>query len=185
MFEIFIAFAIQKPSTDVLRYSFVTSITPIPHSLKPSLASLKISFYVKPTLSRSICHFLLFYNTERLASSVTITPVTTTVIPQNSPRLIRNQHDLDTLLDFLTSQDFPSHLKDQRPNTKWVIERIVSLRIHLVMTSYPLGNPPNLPDYIKNNRYVIALEKDENHAYRYRDHLCFFRCLAIAKFGKT
>ena len=103
----------------------------------------------------------------------------------NSPRLIRNQHDLDTLLDFLTSQGFPSHLKDQRPNTKWVIERIVSLRIHLVMTSYPLGNPPNLPDYIKNNRYVIALEKDEHNAYRYKDHLCFFRCLAIAKFGKT
>ena len=31
----------------------------------------------------------------------------------NSPRLIRNQHDLDTLLDFLASQDFPSHLMDQ------------------------------------------------------------------------
>ena len=60
----------------------------------------------------------------------------------NSPRLIRNRHDLDNLLDFLTSQDFPSRLKDQRPSTKWVIERIVSLRIHLVMTSYPLGNPP-------------------------------------------
>ena len=103
----------------------------------------------------------------------------------NSPRLIRNQHDLNNLLDFLASQDFPSHLKDQRPNTKWVIERIVSLRIHLVMTSYPLGNPPNLPDYIKNNRYIIGLEKDENHNYRYKDHLCFFRCLAIAKFGKT
>ena len=69
----------------------------------------------------------------------------------NSPCLIRNQHDLDILLDFLASQDFPSHLKDQCPNTKWVIERIVSLRIHLVMTTYPLGNPPNLPDYIKNN----------------------------------
>ena len=103
----------------------------------------------------------------------------------NSPRLIRNQHDLNNLLDFLTSQDFPSHLKDQRPNTKWIIERIVSLRIHLVMTSYPLGNPPNLPDYIKNNRYIIALEKDENTAKIYKDHLCFFHCLAIAKFGKT
>ena len=38
----------------------------------------------------------------------------------NSPRLIRNQHNLGTLLDFLASQDCPSHLKDQRPNTKWV-----------------------------------------------------------------
>ena len=102
-----------------------------------------------------------------------------------SPHLIRNQQDLDNRLEFLASQDFPSHLKDQRPNTKWVIERIVSLRVHLVMTTYPLGNPPSLPDYIKNNRYIIALEKDQNTAKRYNDHLCFFRCLAIAKFGKT
>ena len=103
----------------------------------------------------------------------------------NSPRLIRNQHDLGNLLDFLASQDFPSHLKDQRPNTKWIIERIVSLRIHLVMTTYPLGNPPSLPEYIKNIRYIIALEKDENTAKIYKDHLCFFRSLAIAKLGKT
>ena len=103
---------------------------------------------VKPTLSRSICHFLLFYNTDRLVSSDTITPVTTTSflnsLRVNSPPLIRNQHDLDTLLDFLASHDFPSHLKDQRPNTKWVIEGIVSLRIHLVMTTYPLGNLTSL-----------------------------------------
>ena len=103
----------------------------------------------------------------------------------NTPRLIRNQQDLENLLDHLASKDFPSHLKDQRPNTKWIIERIVSLRIHLVMTTYPLGNPPKLPDYIKNNRFIIGLEKDENHAYRYKDHLCFFRCLAIGKFEKT
>ena len=70
----------------------------------------------------------------------------------NSPCLIRNQQDLENLLDHLAAKDFPSHLKDQRPNTKWVIERIVSLRIHLVMTTYPLGNPPKLPDYIKNKR---------------------------------
>ena len=102
-----------------------------------------------------------------------------------SPKLIRNQQDLDNLLDFLASQDFPSHLKDQRPNTKWVIERIVSLRIHLVMTTYPLGNSPKLPVYIKNNRYIIGLEKDEHTAKTYKDHLCFFRCLAIGKYKFT
>ena len=103
----------------------------------------------------------------------------------NSPRLIRNQKDLENLSDHLAANDFPSHLKDQRPNTKWIIERIVSLRIHLVMTTYPLRNPPKLPDYIKNNRFIIGLEKDQNNNYRYKDHLCFFRCLAIGKFGKT
>ena len=83
----------------------------------------------------------------------------------SSPRLIRNQKDLENLLDHLAAKDFPSHLKDQRPNIKWIIERIVSLRIHLVMTTYPLGNPPKLPDYIKNNRFIIGLEKDQNHNY--------------------
>ena len=103
----------------------------------------------------------------------------------NSPRLIRNQQDLENLLDHLAAKDLPSHMKDQRPNTTWVIERIVSLRIHLVMTTYPLGNPPKLPNYIKNNRFIIGLEKDQNTAKMYKDHLCFFRCLVIGKFGIT
>ena len=102
-----------------------------------------------------------------------------------SPRLIRNQRDLQNLLNHLAAKDYPSVLKEQRPNTKWVIERIVNLRIHLVMTTYPLGKPPHLPDYIKNNRHIIGLEKDEQTAKTYKDHLCFFRCLAIGKFGKT
>ena len=29
------------------------------------------------------------------------------------------------------------------------------------------------------------MEKDENNNYRYKDHLCFFRCYAIGKFGKS
>ena len=102
-----------------------------------------------------------------------------------SPRLIHNQQDVQNLLNHLAAKDFPSLLKEQRPNTKWVIDRIVNLRIHLVITTYPLGKPPHLPDYIKNNRYIIGLEKDNNNAYHYKDHLCFFRCLAIGKFGKT
>ena len=53
------------------------------------------------------------------------------------------------------------------------------------MTTYPLGNSPKLPVYIKNNRYIIGLEKDRNNNYRYKDHLCFFRCLAIGKYKFT
>ena len=103
-----------------------------------------------------------------------------------SPRLIRNKQDLQNLLNHLAAKDFLSLLKEQRPNTKWVIERIVNLRIHLVRPYiYPLGKPPKLHDYIKNNHYIIGLKKDKNHAYRDKDHHCFFRCLAIGKFGKT
>ena len=85
----------------------------------------------------------------------------------------------------MAAKDFPSLLKEQRPNTKWVIEHIVNLRLHLVMTTYPLGKSPHLPDYIKNNCHIIGLEKDTNHAYHHEDSLCFFHCLAVGKFGKT
>ena len=101
------------------------------------------------------------------------------------PKLIQNQNDLNNLLNFLSAKDFPSHLRNQRPNTKWVFERIVNLQIRFFPTTYPLGNPPELPDYIKNNRYIIGLEKDRNNNYRYKDHLCFFRCLAIGKYSFT
>ena len=67
-----------------------------------------------------------------------------------------------------------------------LLERIVNLHIHVFPTIYPLGNPLELPDSIKNNQYIFSLEKDENNAYRYKvGHPGFFRCLAIGKFGKT
>ena len=166
MFVIFIAFATPKPSTDVLRYSFVTSITPIPHSLKPLHAHILKDIFLRQTNAFKINLSFSFILQHRETGEFRYHYASNDDQLLNSPRLIRNQHDLKNLLDFLASQDFPSHLKNQRPNTKWVNERIVSLRIHLVMTSYPLGNPPNLPDYIKNNRHIIGLEKDENHNYR-------------------
>ena len=84
----------------------------------------------------------------------------------DKPKLIQNQDDLNDLLNFLSAKDFPTHLRNQRPNTKWVLERIVNLQIRVFPTTYPLGNPPELPDYIKNNRYIIGLEKDLNDANR-------------------
>ena len=53
------------------------------------------------------------------------------------------------------------------------------------MTKCLLGKPPDLPDHIKDNHHIIGLEKDTNHAYHYKDSLCFFRCFSIGKFGKT
>ena len=103
----------------------------------------------------------------------------------DKPKLIQNQDDLNNLLNFLSAKDFPTHLRNQRPNTKWVLERIVNLQIRVFPTTYPLGNPPEFPDYIKNNRYIFGFETDLNDANRYKDHLCFFRCLAIGTFGKT
>ena len=102
----------------------------------------------------------------------------------DKPKLIQSQDDLNNLLNLLTTKDFPTHLRNQRPNIKWVLERIVNLQIRVFPTTYPLGNSPELPDYIKNNRFIFGLEKDRNNAYQYKDNLCFFRCLAIGKYAE-
>ena len=103
----------------------------------------------------------------------------------DKPKLIQNQDDLNSLLNFLSAKDFPTNLRNQWPNTKWVLERIVNLQIRVFPTTYPLGNPPELPEYIKFNGYIFGLDKDRNNNYRYKDHLCLFCCLATGKFGKT
>ena len=61
----------------------------------------------------------------------------------------------------------------------------MNLRVILYLIDFPLGRPPKLPAYIKHNRFIIGLEKNAKNSQRYQDNLCFFRCLAIGKFGKT
>ena len=129
---------------------------------------LSFSFILQHCETLEYCYFYINNNKQLLKSQC----------------FILTQEDLQNLSNHLPAKDFPSLLKEQRSNTKGVIERIVNLCLHLIITTYPLGKPPNLPDYIKNNHYIIGLEKD-NNAYRYKDSLCFLHCLAIGKFGKT
>ena len=77
MCKISIAFATQKPSTDDQEPTFNISTTPR-LLLIPLPVPLRISFYVKPTLSRSASLFLSFYNTGRLEHSDIIMLATTT-----------------------------------------------------------------------------------------------------------
>ena len=103
----------------------------------------------------------------------------------NIPKLIRNQEDLNKLLDHLASKDYPTFLKQHRPNSKWTIKRIVNLRVILYLVDFPLGRLPKLPAYIKHNRFIIGLDKNAKNSQQYKDNLCFFRCLVIGKFGTT
>ena len=74
----FNAFVILEPVIAVPVF-FLDNYTMIMHLLlKPLPKPMKISFVIKPMLSRSTSLRLSFYNTERLKSSVITTPVTIT-----------------------------------------------------------------------------------------------------------
>ena len=44
---------------------------------------------------------------------------------------------------------------------------------------HPIGGVTKLPDYIKNNKAIIGLDKDKYSKYEHQDNLCFFRALAV------
>ena len=55
----------------------------------------------------------------------------------DKPKLIQNQDDLNNLLNFPAAKDFLTHLRNQWPNTKWVLERIDANADQLDKTSLP------------------------------------------------
>ena len=52
--------------------------------------------------------------------------------------------------------DYPTFLKQHRPNSKWTIERIVNLSVIHYLIGFLLGRPPKLRTYIKDNRFIIG-----------------------------
>ena len=61
----------------------------------------------------------------------------------------------------------------QRPDTKWVFEKFVSVDLKAVLDRQPLQiGLGRLPPWLRNKHQVIALDK-------YADALCLFRCMAV------
>ena len=61
----------------------------------------------------------------------------------------------------------------QRPNTKWVFDKAVSVDLKAILDRQPLRiGLGRLPAWLRNKREVIALDN-------YEDTLCVFRCMEV------
>ena len=96
------------------------------------------------------------------------------------PALITNRADFDSFLERIREPDILQWAIAQRPNSDWVCEMATNVTFFLNrIVHHPIGCVGiNLPDYVKNNKAIIGLEKDHYRAV-YRDNLCLFRCLAL------
>ena len=73
-----------------------------------------------------------------------------------------------------------SWARQQRPNLKWVVHAITKATFYVnKLKHHPIGCGVNLPNYILNNKVVVALQKDKSNNYTYTDNLCLFRCLVV------
>ena len=66
------------------------------------------------------------------------------------------------------------------PKSDWVCEHVTNATFFFNrIVDHPIGCVGvTLPDYVKNNKAIVGLAKDE-HGAIYNDNLCLFRCLAL------
>ena len=96
------------------------------------------------------------------------------------PSLITNRGDFDRFLARIQESDILQWAIAQRPNSDWVCEHVTNTTFFLNrIVQHPIGCVGvTLPDYVKNNKAIVGLAKDE-HGATYNDNLCLFRCLAL------
>ena len=96
------------------------------------------------------------------------------------PSLITNRGDFDRFLERIHQPDILQWAIAQRPNSDWVCERVTNATFFVnKIVQHPIGCVGViLPDYVKNNKAIVGLAKDE-HGAIYNDNLCLFRCLGL------
>ena len=97
------------------------------------------------------------------------------------PSLITNRDDFDRFLARIQESDIMQWAVAQRPNSDWICEMVTNATFFLNrIVDHPIGCVGiNLPDYVKNNKAIVGLEKDRYRKTTYNDNLCLFRCLAL------
>ena len=98
------------------------------------------------------------------------------------PSLVTNSQTFNTFLERIEETDVLQWAIAQRPNSDWVVELVTNVTFFInCIVQHPIGCVGiALPDYVKNNKAVVGLERNKQNSI-YRDNLCLFRCLALHK----
>ena len=97
------------------------------------------------------------------------------------PSLITNRDDFDRFLASIQESDILQWAIAQRPNSDWIWEMVTNATFFLNrIIHHPIGCVGiDLPDYVKNNKAIIGLEKDRYRMTTYNDNLCLSRCIGL------
>jgi hypothetical protein len=94
------------------------------------------------------------------------------------PHLIRTEEDLEQFLADLSRQDILEFIRQQCPDTKWVVHLLTNVTFYVnKLFDHPIGARVVLPDHILKSKAVVGLVGGSHGPYT--DNLCFFYCLAV------
>ena len=96
------------------------------------------------------------------------------------PFLVSNQADLERLYHQISNIDFLEWVRQQRPNSKWMVDLITNVSWFVwKIRDHPIGRGKYLPGFIAESRGIDAVENNAKTGKPYEDTLCIFRCLAL------
>ena len=80
------------------------------------------------------------------------------------PSLITNRDDFESFLERIRESDILQWAVAQRPNSDWVCEHVTNATFFFNrIVDHPIGCVGvTLPDYVKNNKAIVGLAKDEH-----------------------
>ena len=98
----------------------------------------------------------------------------------DEPSLITNADTFEIFPERIKEPDILKWALSQRPNSDWVVELVTNVTYFVnCILQHPIGCVGLvIPAYVKNNKSIIALEKD-HHGRPYVDNLCLFHCLGL------
>lgn len=86
---------------------------------------------------------------------------------------MKNAEDLRSIKQKLTQESITMYLSQSRPDSKTIILGVYVMGLKITRLDFPIGSKRQLPDYIKDSKFIDSLENAENN-------MCFFNCIALA-----
>ena len=98
----------------------------------------------------------------------------------DEPSLVTNVETFEAFLERIHEQDILQWAIAQRPNSEWICSSVTNVTFFVnKILHHPIGCVGvSLPAYLKHNKAIVGLEKD-NNSKPYLDNLCLFRCLGL------
>ena len=98
----------------------------------------------------------------------------------DTPFQIATAADLQQVRQTLHDTDILEYVRQQRPNSKWVVEQVTNATFFVTkLRDHAIGRGKILPNYIVENRGIVTLDKNLQTGKPYKDNLCLFRALVL------
>jgi hypothetical protein len=95
----------------------------------------------------------------------------------NQPMHIWNMHSLERAISRLVEMNLNEAIRLYRPDSGYDVCFITQLEYYVYEGSLPLGESRELPDFIKNNKFIMSRTKF-NDGTPLAENMCFFMALA-------